>query len=64
VGGDLHSSVFDKVVCKAGWRLRSAAATGVVAAIVFEWVGACARAWVNVDLLWVLALLVTGGFRG
>jgi len=24
-------------------------------------VGACARAWVNVDLLWVLALLVTGG---
>jgi len=40
------------------------ATTAVVAVIVFEWLGLALlrRAWVNVDLLWVLALLVTGGF--
>ena len=39
------------------------ATTAVVAAIVFEWLGLALlrRAWVNVDLLWVVALLVTGG---
>jgi hypothetical protein len=43
--------------------LAMVATTAVVAAIVFEWlgVGLLRRAWVNLDLLWVLALLVTGG---
>jgi hypothetical protein len=43
--------------------LAMVATTAVVAAIVFEWLGLglLRRAWVNVDLLWVLALLVTGG---
>jgi hypothetical protein len=43
--------------------LAMVATTAVVAAIVFEWLGLALlrRAWVNVDLLWVLALLVTGG---
>jgi hypothetical protein len=43
--------------------LAMAATTAVMAAIVFEWLGLALlrRAWVNVDLLWVLALLVTGG---
>jgi len=31
---------------------------------VYEWLGLSIlrRAWLNVDLLWVLALLATGGF--
>jgi hypothetical protein len=43
--------------------LAMVATTVLVAAIVFEWLGLALlrRAWVNVDLLWVLALLVTGG---
>jgi hypothetical protein len=43
--------------------LAMVATTAVVAAVVFEWLGLALlrRAWVNVDLLWVLALLVTGG---
>jgi hypothetical protein len=43
--------------------LAMVATTALVAAIVFEWLGLALlrRAWVNVDLLWVLALLVTGG---
>jgi hypothetical protein len=38
--------------------------TAFVAALIYEWVGLSIlrRAWLNVDLLWVLALLVTGGF--
>jgi len=37
--------------------------TAFVAAIIYEWVGLAIlrRAWLNVDVLWVLALLVTGG---
>jgi hypothetical protein len=43
--------------------LAMVATTAVVAAIVFEWLGLglLRRAWVNLDLLWVLALLVMGG---
>jgi len=38
--------------------------TAFVAVLIYEWVGLSIlrRAWLNVDLLWVLALLVTGGF--
>jgi hypothetical protein len=37
--------------------------TGFLATLLYEWLGLSnlRRAWVNVDLLWVLALLVTGG---
>lgn len=37
--------------------------TAFVAVFIYEWVGLSIlrRAWLNVDLLWVLALLVTGG---
>jgi hypothetical protein len=44
--------------------LAMVATTAVVAVIVFEWLGVALlrRAWVNVDLVWVLALLATGGF--
>jgi hypothetical protein len=35
---------------------------GVIAMIVYEWVGLAflRRGWVNLDLLWVIALLVAG----
>jgi hypothetical protein len=37
--------------------------TALVAALIYEWVGLSIlrRAWLNVDVLWVLALLITGG---
>jgi hypothetical protein len=37
--------------------------TAFVAVVMYEWVGLAIlrRAWLNVDVLWVLALLVTGG---
>jgi uncharacterized membrane protein len=37
--------------------------TALVAALIYEWVGLSIlrRAWLNVDLLWVVALLLTGG---
>jgi hypothetical protein len=43
--------------------LAMVATTAVVSVVVFEWLGLALlrRAWVNVHLLWVLALLVTGG---
>jgi hypothetical protein len=36
---------------------------GFLAMLLYEWLGLSnlRRAWLNVDLLWVLALLVTGG---
>ena len=38
------------------------AVTGLVAVIVFEWVGLrlLRKAWINLDLLWALALIATG----
>ena len=37
--------------------------TGILALVVYQWVGVgvLRRAWVNVDLLWALTLLVTAG---
>ena len=37
--------------------------TAFVAVLIYEWIGLSIlrRAWLNVDLLWVMALLVTGG---
>jgi hypothetical protein len=37
--------------------------TAFIALLIYEWVGLSIlrRAWLNVDVLWVLALLVTGG---
>jgi hypothetical protein len=37
--------------------------TALVAALIYEWVGLAIlrRAWLDVDVLWVLALLLTGG---
>ncbi len=42
--------------------LAMVATTAIVAAIVFEWLGLALlrRAWVNVDLIWVVALIATG----
>ncbi|HEX5327657.1 MAG TPA: hypothetical protein VFW75_13380 [Acetobacteraceae bacterium] len=36
--------------------------TGVVAVVIYEWVGVgfLRRGWINLDMLWVAALLVTG----
>jgi hypothetical protein len=38
-------------------------ATGAVALLVYEWVGVAflRRGWINLDLVWTLALMVTGG---
>jgi hypothetical protein len=37
--------------------------TAFVATLIYEWVGLAIlrRAWLNLDVLWVLGLLVTGG---
>lgn len=42
--------------------LAMLAVTGVIAVVVYEWVGvACLRrGWINLDLLWTLALVATG----
>jgi hypothetical protein len=42
--------------------LAMLAATGLVAIVVFEWVGVAVlrRGWINLDLLWTLALVGTG----
>jgi hypothetical protein len=39
------------------------ATTGVVALIVYHWVGVAflRRGWINLDLLWTLALVLCGG---
>jgi hypothetical protein len=39
-------------------------ATGAVAVLVYEWVGVAflRRGWINLDFVWTLALMVTGGF--
>src|SRR5690606_8198143 len=38
------------------------AVTGLIAAIVYEWLGLgfLRRAWINMDLIWILALVATG----
>jgi hypothetical protein len=38
------------------------AVTGTIAAVVYEWVGVeiLRRAWINIDLLWIAALVATG----
>jgi hypothetical protein len=40
------------------------AATATAAGIVYEWVGVAVlrRAWLNIDLVWVLALAATGAW--
>lgn len=37
--------------------------TGAIAILIYEWVGVAIlrSAWINLDLIWVLALVVTGG---
>ncbi len=38
--------------------------TGAIAVLVYEWVGLAflRRGWINLDLLWTMALVATGGF--
>ena len=38
------------------------AATGTIAVVVYEWVGVgfLRRAWINLDLIWTAALVITG----
>lgn len=42
--------------------LAMLAVTGVIAVVVYEWVGLAflRRAWINLDLLWTVALVATG----
>ena len=42
--------------------LAMLAVTGAVAVVVYEWVGLAflRRGWINLDLLWTMALIVTG----
>jgi hypothetical protein len=42
--------------------LAMLAVTGVVAVVVYEWVGLAflRRSWINLDLLWTAALIATG----
>jgi hypothetical protein len=36
--------------------------TGIIAIVVYEWVGVAflRRGWINLDLVWTIALVVTG----
>jgi hypothetical protein len=38
------------------------AVTGIIAVVVYEWVGVgfLRRGWINLDLLWTIALVATG----
>jgi hypothetical protein len=38
------------------------AVTGVIAVVIYEWVGLAflRRGWINLDLLWTVALVATG----
>lgn len=42
--------------------LATLAVTGVIAVVVYEWVGLAflRRGWINLDLLWTMALVATG----
>ena len=42
--------------------LAMLAVTGLVAIVVYEWVGVAflRRGWINLDLVWTIALIVTG----
>jgi hypothetical protein len=44
--------------------LAMAATTAMIAALVYEWLGLdlLRRGWLNLDLLWTVALVATGGF--
>ena len=52
------SGIMPALVHTAGYLL----VTGAIAVIVYEWVGLrfLRKAWVNLDLLWAVALVVTG----
>lgn len=63
----IATSSFPAVLALAGVLVHSAAmltVTGLVAVIVYEWVGVTIlrSAWINVDLIWTLALAATGGY--
>jgi hypothetical protein len=58
------ASLFPTALAGVGLNTLAMLITTVfVAVLVYDWVGVSVlrRAWLNVDLLWVLALLVTGG---
>jgi len=42
--------------------LAMLSATGIIAIVVYEWVGVAflRRGWINLDLIWTIALVVTG----
>ena len=44
--------------------LAMLAVTGLIAVMVYEWLGLAflRRGWVNLDLIWILALAGAGGF--
>ncbi|MGH9182390.1 MAG: hypothetical protein ACRDZ9_00965 [Acidimicrobiales bacterium] len=55
--------LLDRVVGR-GWDAGRATAQGVVALVVYERVGLgiLRRAWVNVDMVWAVALVAAGAF--
>ena len=46
------------------WKLYVPAVAGTIAIAVYEWIGVevLKRAWINLDVIWVLALLGAGAW--
>lgn len=62
--GMAFAAPFPTVLAGVGLHtLAMLSTTALVAAFIYEWVGLSIlrKAWLNVDVLWVLALLATGG---
>jgi hypothetical protein len=64
-GHDVHGASLPLAVGAIGVHtLAMLAVTGVTALLVYEWIGLAflRRGWINLDLLWTVALAVTGIF--
>ena len=57
-----RSSLIISLAAVAVHTLAMLAVTGVIAVAVYEWIGLAflRRGWINLDLLWAVALVVTG----
>jgi hypothetical protein len=57
-----HGSVEIALAAVGVHTLAMLAVTGVVAVVVYEWIGVAflRRGWINLDLLWTIALVATG----
>jgi hypothetical protein len=62
-GGELSIDALPVALAAVGVHsLAMLTVTGVVALVVYQWVGVdfLRRGWINLDLLWSIALVVTG----